>query len=197
MPRLTADRRLLRRIQIRDAALRCFATLGFADTSMSDIVAESGLSAGSIYSHFTSKAELLRFAVEDILHQRLATVASRVTPSAGIQTPSDLLALLLDEPGLLPPDRAGLLLQVWAQVPFDAELRAFAYDAALQVRTFLVDSLVPWAMERSGNPAAAEAASDAVLAAMHGFVVRLVLTPPEDHDALRSSIVAGIAALTG
>jgi AcrR family transcriptional regulator len=37
------------------AAQRCFTRNGFQATSMQDIFAEAGLSAGSVYSHFTGK----------------------------------------------------------------------------------------------------------------------------------------------
>ena len=48
-----------RRNQIVDAARARFTSHGFARTSMADIVAESGLSTGSIYRYFTSKDEII------------------------------------------------------------------------------------------------------------------------------------------
>jgi len=78
MPRLTEARQQSRREQIVQAPLRCFARRGLADTSMADIIAEAGLSAGSIYSHFSSKSELLRFVVSDVLESRFTTLIDDV-----------------------------------------------------------------------------------------------------------------------
>jgi AcrR family transcriptional regulator len=52
------DRAQERRQQIMDAALNCFARKGYHKTTMDDIVAESGLSKGSLYWYFKSKDEL-------------------------------------------------------------------------------------------------------------------------------------------
>ena len=44
--------------QILDAALKVFVKSGYAETTMSDIVEESGLSKGAIYHYYSSKKEL-------------------------------------------------------------------------------------------------------------------------------------------
>lgn len=48
-----------RRAQILDAAKRCFATRGYHETKVDDIVREAGLSKGALYWYFKSKEELL------------------------------------------------------------------------------------------------------------------------------------------
>ena len=48
-----------RREQIIQAAVACFARKGYHLTTMDDIVAESGLSKGSLYWHFKNKKDLL------------------------------------------------------------------------------------------------------------------------------------------
>ena len=52
-----------RRAQIIQAALACFARKGYNNTTMDDIVAESGLSKGSLYWYFKSKDELFAEAM--------------------------------------------------------------------------------------------------------------------------------------
>jgi AcrR family transcriptional regulator len=52
------DRAEERRQQIMEAALACFARKGYHKTTMDDIVAESGLSKGTLYWYFKSKDEL-------------------------------------------------------------------------------------------------------------------------------------------
>lgn len=48
-----------RRIQILEAAKRCFARKGYHETKVDDIVREAGLSKGALYWYFKSKEELL------------------------------------------------------------------------------------------------------------------------------------------
>jgi AcrR family transcriptional regulator len=52
-----------RRTQIIEAALACFTRKGYNNTTMDDIVAESGLSKGSLYWYFKSKDELFEAAM--------------------------------------------------------------------------------------------------------------------------------------
>jgi AcrR family transcriptional regulator len=47
-----------RRQAILDAALECFSTLGYDQTTLADIRARSGASTGSIYHHFGSKERI-------------------------------------------------------------------------------------------------------------------------------------------
>ncbi len=48
-----------RRVEILDAAERCFARAGFHQASMQEICAEAGMSAGNLYRYFRSKEELI------------------------------------------------------------------------------------------------------------------------------------------
>lgn len=47
-----------RRAQILAAALRCFSEKGYHDATMDDLARAAGLSKGSLYWHFKSKAEV-------------------------------------------------------------------------------------------------------------------------------------------
>jgi AcrR family transcriptional regulator len=48
----------VRRAQILEAALECFATRGYHTATMDDLVRASGLSKGTLYWHFSSKEEV-------------------------------------------------------------------------------------------------------------------------------------------
>src|SRR5438105_4898115 len=82
MPRLTARTRDARRQQILAAARRCFTRNGFQATSMQDILAEAGLSAGSVYSHFTAKDEIITAIPDD----RINPITATPCPAAPAQT---------------------------------------------------------------------------------------------------------------
>jgi TetR/AcrR family transcriptional regulator, transcriptional repressor of aconitase len=59
MPRVAESYLQSRRRQIMDAAITCFAREGFHRTTMQDIVAETGLSAGAIYRYFRAKEDIV------------------------------------------------------------------------------------------------------------------------------------------
>jgi AcrR family transcriptional regulator len=81
MPRLTERTRDARRQQILGAAQRCFTRNGFQATSMQDIFAEAGLSAGAVYSHFTGKNEIITAIAEDVI--------DKITSAVGAALPGD------------------------------------------------------------------------------------------------------------
>ncbi|MBN1978147.1 MAG: TetR/AcrR family transcriptional regulator [Anaerolineae bacterium] len=58
-----------RRAQIIEAALTCFTRKGYVNTTMDDIVAESGLSKGAIYWYFKSKDDLFEAAANSVLER--------------------------------------------------------------------------------------------------------------------------------
>lgn len=53
-----------RRRQIVEAAMVCFRRRGFHQTSMQEICAEAGISAGALYRYFPSKADII-FAISE------------------------------------------------------------------------------------------------------------------------------------
>ena len=56
--RSRADSTARRRQAILDAALDCFSTIGYDQTTLADIRTQAGASTGSIYHHFGSKEQL-------------------------------------------------------------------------------------------------------------------------------------------
>jgi AcrR family transcriptional regulator len=63
-PKVAAERKDERRMQILQAAMGCFAEKGYHLTTMDDIVAASGMSKGSIYWYYKSKKEILMSMME-------------------------------------------------------------------------------------------------------------------------------------
>jgi AcrR family transcriptional regulator len=63
MPRTKEQFEVLRNLKIElieNTAMKCFATKGFHDTSISTIAKEAGISSGLMYNYFSSKEELLK-----------------------------------------------------------------------------------------------------------------------------------------
>jgi TetR/AcrR family transcriptional regulator, transcriptional repressor of aconitase len=80
MPKVSQNHLEARRQQILDAAIECFSRQGFHPTTMQDIIKESGLSSGAIYTYFASKEEL----IEAIAERRHAKEEALIR-SAGVE----------------------------------------------------------------------------------------------------------------
>src|SRR5260370_31585357 len=59
MNQLKVQRQSDRRAEILQAAQRCFVRSGFHQTSMQEICAEAGMSAGNLYRYFPSKEAII------------------------------------------------------------------------------------------------------------------------------------------
>ncbi|PLX32929.1 MAG: TetR family transcriptional regulator [Hyphomicrobiales bacterium] len=70
-------RNALVRSQVLDAAVKLFDQLGYFNTSIPDIVAESGVSIGSIYHHFGDKEGVAR-ALRDTLLGRVESDLEKI-----------------------------------------------------------------------------------------------------------------------
>jgi AcrR family transcriptional regulator len=187
MPRLTEESKRKRMEQIADAAMRCFAREGFRDATMADIIAESGLSAGSIYSHFESKADLLRMVASEVLEQRMRGVLDAASHTEAPVSPSDLFERVVGT--VFEAERARVLVQVWGEAPNDPELAQIARDKMSQVRELLSVTLQPWARAHGGDEDARIAAvTDAFLTCVQGYAVRCALDPDVDAALLAARL---------
>jgi AcrR family transcriptional regulator len=74
LPKISPAHEQLRRDQILRAALTCFARQGYHATSMDDLVRESGLSVGAIYSYFPSKEDLFLALSDERANHTLAAL---------------------------------------------------------------------------------------------------------------------------
>jgi AcrR family transcriptional regulator len=72
VPKISPAHEQQRRAQILSATMTCFARQGYHATSMDDVVRESGLSVGAIYSYFPSKEELFLALCDERANQTLA-----------------------------------------------------------------------------------------------------------------------------
>jgi AcrR family transcriptional regulator len=70
-PRVTKEGKAKTRDKILDAAEALYMRKSFSETSMNDIVAESGLSKGALYNHFNSKEELIVAIYDRFMYRTL------------------------------------------------------------------------------------------------------------------------------
>ncbi|WP_211881588.1 TetR/AcrR family transcriptional regulator [Pseudarthrobacter albicanus] len=195
MPRVTDAHRQARRLQIAEAALRCFGRKGFQGTSMADIIAESGLSAGAIYGHFRSKDELIEVAVREILDHLLRELNAFRT-SDPLPEPREVLKAFLQGIGEDIIER-GLLLQVWAEAMTDPGLRRVAAGTVTGLKELFAGYLITWYTKSRGlTPAEASTRAGKYAAVMlgvcQGFIVQSALIPGFDAE----EYLAGLGAIT-
>lgn len=90
-----------RRDEIVAIARRTFAEQGYSSSSMRDIAESAGLLAGSLYSHFRSKSEILKLVLEPLL-DRLESVQEAALEAQGTgrerleRTIRDVLAVIAE-----------------------------------------------------------------------------------------------------
>ncbi|MFF5588124.1 TetR/AcrR family transcriptional regulator [Streptomyces hygroscopicus] len=140
MPRLTDARKELRRTQIAEAAVRCFSRNGLERTSIADITAESGLSAGSIYAHYRNKADLVRAAAREVLAKR-ADVLGEYAAADAPPSPDELLSRLI---AAIDPAEARVGVQTWGEATTDPAIRDIVVDMTDRMRAMLHDCVTAW-----------------------------------------------------
>lgn len=117
-----------RRDEIVKAAMRCFARTGYHGTSMDDIVAESGLSKGTLYWHFENKQALflamLEAVFEDYGEAFGVVLAGGGSASERVRQLTRLtIKMFIDEKRL-----AELVVDFWAESRRDEAINQFFRD---------------------------------------------------------------------
>jgi TetR/AcrR family transcriptional regulator, transcriptional repressor of aconitase len=116
MPKVSQTHLDARRQQILDAAIECFSRDGFHRTTMQDIVRQSGLSAGALYTYFKSKEEMIE-AIAAGRHTREQELILAAGESAEFAAIFQRLVRGFSESLLDPTERQGrrLALQLWTE----------------------------------------------------------------------------------
>ncbi|MFE5407446.1 TetR/AcrR family transcriptional regulator [Microbacterium sp. NPDC056569] len=196
MPKVSEEYREARREKIAQAALRVLERNGVRDTSIADIVAESGLSTGAIYSHFTNKAELARYVVGRYLLPRIDALedagqrGQMVTPRQALQGMLSMFA----EVGLSP----SLILQFWGEAMVEPGVHDEMLRTAGRLRASLALAIGPWARSRTTDEtdAAALAAATArsIAALAQGYIANSAVFGPRTVDDYLESAAAVLAS---
>lgn len=122
MPKVSEEHREARRRQILDAAWACFARNGFHKTSMPDVFAEAGLSAGAVYRYFPGKEALITAIAETSMRQ-LVEILDAHLRAPDLPPPGDLLpALMEDLTALGGSAPAPMAPQVWSEMMRDPRI---------------------------------------------------------------------------
>ena len=131
-----------RKAQIFQAALTCFSRKGYHQTTMDDIVAESGLSKGALYWYFESKKELFLSLFQEVMGQFNQTWESIVNEKASATDKLlSSLALFRTEFKEFVPF-FGVLMEAWALTLHDEDVENLTrelYEPYLDIMTRIVE----------------------------------------------------------
>ena len=186
MPKVSEEHRLAKQQEIITAALRAFERKGFQATSMAEIIAESGMSAGAIYGHFPSKAAIMREVATKVVSARLADLAELSTRNP-MPAPTEMVTTIIR--GMLASEAVPQVqMQVWGEAVTDPEMLAVCFDILHQIRATFVQYLTRWHVQAHGlveKDAARIAREQAPLfiSAVHGFVIQDSITDDFDREA--------------
>lgn len=190
MPKVSEAYRAARRTEILESAMRAFARRGFQGTSMAEIIAESGLSAGAIYGHFASKTDLVLGVAHRVVGARVDDV-ERMLGADRIEPPSTLLRMLLA--GMVRElGSTALIVQLWGEAVNTPDIRELTRDVFGRLQAAFRSYIAAWHRQEHGldeDDAAAIAAGQVplFLSAAQGFMVQSALIADFDADAYLAS----------
>ena len=197
MPRLTDATKAARRAQIIEAAVSCFLEKGYTNTSMSDIIKASGLSSGSIYSHFSGKEDILNTAINERLNN-VKELYETLPEGAG---PQDILETI--HTNQLVNDNFSAMLRIRLESLHAPEIARATADVMPLLQGIIVKTLTPWAAEQLSvlheiNPDSAQRTpeqealiadyardtADAFMMVFQGYMLRSFFGSTEEKDRL-------------
>jgi len=192
VPKVTEAYLDQRRQQIIEAAFRCFARKGFHQTTMRDIYAEAGLSAGAIYHYFTSKDEIIKASFIFDYQRGLPLfqqAAENPDPLPAIASLIDFFYAGLESAAALGADRVNI--QGWAEAlvnpqllaPLGESLQAFLGELGKLVRRGQAMGAI--------NPALdPEAVGEAILSSYFGLYLQKAFQPDLDVVKYKAAVIA-------
>ena len=197
MPRLTEATKAARRTQIIEAAIACFIERGYTNTSMSDIIKASGLSSGSIYSHFTGKEDILIGAINERLNN-VKELYAALPEGAG---PQDILEVIYTNQ--MVNENFSAMLRIRLESLHAPEIAKATADTIPLLQSIIIKALTPWAAEQLSvlheiNPDPAQRTpeqealiadyardtADAFMMVFQGYMLRTFVGAPEEKDRI-------------
>lgn len=195
MPRITQARRAERRMEILQAAWRCFDRGGLHATTMDDIIRASGLSAGAVYTYFASKEELIDAAVTTSLSELrgiLDDLWGCDPPPAPAEFVREMIGIIdrfAQREGF---NLARIAIHGWSEAQRNERLRATVAGFYGAFRGRLAEVAERWRAAGTIDPSAdPEYVAKMLLSLVLGFVVQSVIL----GDATAEAHACGLAAL--
>jgi AcrR family transcriptional regulator len=181
-----------RRGQIIEAALACFTRKGYVNTTMDDIVAESGLSKGAIYWYFKSKDDVFQAAFTSMFEavgaesmaalQACGTAAEKLR--FGAQTMVDLTR---DIEGYF-----ALIVEFWAQSENRDEVMGFWAEMLTQYQQVITAIFESGIQSGEFRKVDADALAWMIMAAYDGLAAYDMMIPNLDMDKISETFIEAL-----
>ncbi|GAA1482977.1 hypothetical protein GCM10009624_34170 [Gordonia sinesedis] len=193
VPKISAERKQERSDQILDAARRCFLRKGFHKTSMADVIAESGLSAGAVYSYFSSKEELIASVARSVLlayEDRLLDVGAADSPVDAATKFADTILHTLSPLS----DHFRIVVTVWSEAVSNPDLNPIAVDIIGRLRAMFTAVLQRWADSGHDLPASPEGIAPVIISIFQGAILQSAILGDIDIDDYLATVRALLLA---
>ena len=139
-----------RKAEIIEAAAHCFATSGYHETTMDDIVKACGLSKGALYWHFKNKRSLFQALIDEWTSSTTAEVEALLNDNA--RPARDRLRALFVSIGRAQssrPDLARAQLEFMALATRDEDFRAWYRSSTRRLLDAVTQLLEAGVVEKS------------------------------------------------
>lgn len=173
---------------IIDATVELIRQHGVAGTSISDVIALSGTSAGAIYHHFGSKERL----VLEVARSAVAVPMTLIMQTSTGLAPAELFRAALAQVSRN-DHTAEVLLQVWAGAQSDPGLWQLLTTEVAAMRTGIITFVGAWCAEHSPE-SDAETVVSVLMSLVIGYAVQRGLGMILDPEAYRELGTRAIAA---
>ena len=182
MNQLKVQRQSDRRDEILEAAERCFVRSGFHQTSMQEICAEAGMSAGNLYRYFPSKEALIA-GIAERDRAELAQDFARADLSRGLFAVIE--GMMHHHFSVRPVEEVLLCTEVMAEARRNPEIARISRAFDTDVRRWLLD-MFRAAAEQGDIPKDAdfESAVDMLMLIADGMWWRRALDPNFKADTM-------------
>lgn len=184
MPKVSQEHQENRRNQIIAAAVECFSRKGFHQTSMQDIVAESGLSPGAIYLYFKSKEEIIK-TIADVRHEREREI---ILNAFGSGDTNVALSQLIETffRSLLNPEvrkQRDIGVQLWGEALTNPNVYEVVYQGIEEPKRVLTEILAEYQKKGKLNEKLSpEAVARVMLSQFQGFVLQIEIDSKMDVE---------------
>lgn len=195
MPRVSEDYLAARRRQILEASWRCFARDGFHGTSMQDIFAEAGLSAGAVYRYFSSKLDLIKATASEV-SQTVSPAFDALDAAGPVLPPDEAFGRVLDAvftalhaDGF---DRGRIAVHVWSEALREPAVGEVVSELGRRLRSRWAAVSARW---RDAGHVSADADPEEIARIMYGLMAGFLLQHQLLSDVTPEQYVRGFSAL--
>ena len=166
----------IRRLQILDAALKCFVEHGFHQASMKQICETAKMSPGNVYRYFKSKDDII-LAASDYESEWIIKAIAKLKTSKNLDHALTklLMKIIKSESD---PETSELLIEIFAESTRNSVLKEKFIENDLRDRTALTDLLsIAQVDGRASSTIDPAQAAEAFIALADGYTSRAMLNP--------------------